>query len=93
MIVSDAATAAMGVKVLFFARGRELAGQSETSVQLTDAPDTERLLAHLLKLYPGLSEIMETSVLSLNQEYLAQNQQMKLKEGDEVAIIPPVSGG
>ena len=90
---ADAATAVMGVTVLFFARGRELAGQSEISVQLTDAPDTARLWAHLLKLQPGLSEIMKTSVLSLNQEYLVPTQNVNLKEGDEVAVIPPVSGG
>jgi len=32
-------------------------------------------------------------VLSLNQEYLDLDQSVPLKNGDEVAVIPPVSGG
>lgn len=83
----------MSFTVLFFARGRELAGQSETSVQLQDASDTVQLTEYLLKLHPKLSEVLDTSVLSLNQEYLAPNQKESLKAGDEVAVIPPVSGG
>lgn len=83
----------MSTTVLFFARGRELAGQSETSVQLKDAADTIQLVDHLLKLYPKLAQIMTTSVLSLNQEYLSTEQKVSLKDGDEVAVIPPVSGG
>lgn len=83
----------MAITVLFFARGRELAGRSETSVEVAHASDTAQLLKYLLEEYPKLAEIMETSVFSLNQEYLAPNQKIQLKDQDEVAIIPPVSGG
>ncbi|DBA98795.1 hypothetical protein WJX77_008747 [Trebouxia sp. C0004] len=82
-----------GVTVLFFARGRELAGVSQISVKLQDAADTEQLLQYVLNKYPKLSEIVATTVLSLNQEYLDPGQPVPLKDGDEVAIIPPVSGG
>ena len=82
-----------GVTVLFFARGRELAGVSQTTVELKEAADTVQLMKYLLLMYPKLSEIVASTVLSLNQEYLDPKQCMPLKVGDEVAIIPPVSGG
>ena len=82
-----------GVKVLFFARGRELAGVSEVTVHLGDAPDTVELLKYLLAKFPNLCEIIASTVLSLNQEYLQPNETLPLKNGDEVAVIPPVSGG
>ena len=81
------------VTVLFFARGRELAGVSHIAVKLQDAPDTKQLLTYVLNKYPRLSEIVASTVLSLNHEYLDQEQSVALKEGDEVAVIPPVSGG
>lgn len=79
--------------MLFFARGRELAGVSHIEVKLQDAADTKQLLKYVLNKYPKLSEIIASTVLSLNQEYLDQDQLVPLKQGDEVAIIPPVSGG
>ena len=41
-----------------------------------------------------LSAIAENVVLSLNEEYLdLDNQELRLRAGDELAIIPPISGG
>lgn len=82
-----------GVQVLFFARGRELVGLSECHLELKDAQDTAQLKEHLLSRFPKLAEIMDSTVLSLNQEYLGPHEAVSLKDGDEVAIIPPVSGG
>ena len=79
--------------VLFFARGRELAGTSECTVEMTDAKDTAQLKEHLLIRYPNLVEIVDSLVLSLNQECLGPHEIVSLKDGDEVALIPPVSGG
>lgn len=43
--------------------------------------------------FPQLSELGSTFVLSLNQDYLAPGEEQALKAGDEVAVIPPISGG
>eukprot|EP00887_Chlorella_sp_A99_P004727 scaffold4.g4727.t1 len=43
--------------------------------------------------FPALWEIEGRFVLSLNQEYLPPEQEERLKQGDEVAIVPPISGG
>ena len=82
-----------GITVLFFARGRELAGVSEIKTDPHDTPDTAQLIKHLLTRFPRLTEIVATTVLSLNQEYLDQTQVVPLKDGDEVGVIPPLSGG
>lgn len=83
----------MQVKVLFFARSRELVGTPEAAVELPEGSSTTMLMQQLLERFPQLSEIQGRFVLSLNQEYLAPEQEQQLKGGDEVAIIPPISGG
>lgn len=82
-----------GITVLFFARGRELSGISEAHIDVHNTPDTAHLIKHLLSTYPRLAEIMASTVLSLNQEYLDPDRVVLLKDGDEVGVIPPVSGG
>jgi molybdopterin converting factor small subunit len=43
--------------------------------------------------FPALEELGGNFVFSLNQEYLAKHEEQQLKAGDEVAVIPPISGG
>lgn len=43
--------------------------------------------------YPQLEELQGNFVFSLNQEYLGVDEEQQLKSGDEVAVIPPISGG
>ena len=40
-----------------------------------------------------LERINRTFVLSLNEDYLEQEQEIVLTSGDEIAVIPPISGG
>lgn len=83
----------MQVKVLYFAKSREVAQLSEEQFTLEAGATTQQLLSALITRHPGLEGVMRTCVLALNQEYLAQDQSAGLKEGDEVAVIPPLSGG
>ncbi|PSC76565.1 Molybdopterin synthase sulfur carrier subunit [Micractinium conductrix] len=83
----------MDVRVLFFARSRELAGTSEATLALEAGSTTAALLPRLMEQYPWLAELGGSFVLSLNQEYLAPGEEQVLKAGDEVAVIPPISGG
>ena len=55
--------------------------------------DTEILLQKLLATYPRVKEVINSCVLALNQEYLDSAAPQQLKDGDEVAVIPPISGG
>lgn len=83
----------MQVRVLFFAASREVAGKSEQSFELGEDATTHTLLQHLVQCYPALESIMKSCVFAVNQEYVPPSQDLQLKQGDEVAIIPPLSGG
>lgn len=60
---------------------------------LTANTNFDTLKQALLLKYPSLQVIAENIILSLNEEYIDDNQQLTLREGDEVAVIPPISGG
>jgi molybdopterin synthase catalytic subunit len=83
----------MLVRVLYFARAREVAGAAEESLELPGGCGTAALLAALRARHPGLEGVLRSCVFAVNQEYVALDQEVPLKEGDEVAIIPPLSGG
>lgn len=83
----------MDVRVLFFARSRELAGTNEATLSMQPGSTTTALMPLLLQQFPQLAELGSTFVLSLNQEYLAPGEEQPLRAGDEVAVIPPISGG
>ena len=80
----------MRVAVRFFAMFRERAGVSHTEVELPDGASPAQLLEHLRTQFPSLPS--ESPVLmAVNSEYVSE--EAVLQDGDEVAFIPPVSGG
>ncbi|CAN0320032.1 unnamed protein product [Phaeothamnion confervicola] len=84
----------MKAKVLFFASARELAGVSSTEVELPgEASSTSALRRRLAEQIPALAPIAATITLAVNHEYLPVEEDAPLKDGDEVALIPPISGG
>ncbi|KAJ9506312.1 Molybdopterin synthase sulfur carrier subunit [Haematococcus lacustris] len=83
----------VGIRVLYFAVSREVAGVSEEALELEPGTTTDDLLRQLVERHPGLASVLKTCVLALNQEYLEASEGTALKPGDEVAIIPPLSGG
>jgi molybdopterin converting factor subunit 1 len=91
--VTNTMATTITVRVMYFAKSREAAGTSEEEVELAAGSSTKELLSTILVKHPGLESVMRSCVLALNQEYLAPNHEATLKAGDEVAIIPPLSGG
>ncbi len=80
----------MRVAVRFFAMFRERAGVAHTEVEMPDGSSPAQLLEHLRSQFPSLPS--ESPVLmAVNSEYVSE--EAVLQEGDEVAFIPPVSGG
>src|SRR5580700_6586139 len=81
----------MRVRVLFFGGLRDLAGTSSDWLELPDGALVRDLLAHYLAQVPRLKEAFASLAVAVNQEYAGA--ETGLKSGDEVALLPPVSGG
>lgn len=81
----------MNVRVKFFASFREIARERERTVDVPEGTTPARLLADLARELPALDRLRSSTVFAVNGDY-AQGDH-PLKDGDEVAFIPPVSGG
>ncbi|MDV2502936.1 MAG: molybdopterin converting factor subunit 1 [bacterium] len=81
----------MKVRVLYFASVRDIAGTTEETLELEAGAKTQDLLEALIHTHPKLKGIEPSLAVSVNQEYAARDA--PLADGDEVALIPPVSGG
>lgn len=79
------------VKVLFFGRLKEIVGQAEDFADVPDGSPIEALFAHYRADRPELAPFRASLVASRNQEFAAWST--PLHSGDEVAFLPPVSGG
>ena len=80
------------VRVLFFASAREAAGCAENSLPLEDSEmNGEDFWRKLTEIHPALGPLRNTMRLAKNHEYMAWDE--PIQAGDEVALIPPVSGG
>ena len=79
------------MKVLFFGRLREVVGSGEEFAELTGDARIEDLFAGLVARRPELARFRASLVASRNQEFAAWNT--PLQPGDEIAFLPPVSGG
>ena len=81
----------MRFDVQLFALYRERAGASVVSVDLPDASTVGELTATVRADYPRLAPPEVRIVVAVNAEYADDDQ--TLQAGDEVCLIPPVSGG
>ena len=81
----------MKVKVFLFALYRERAGRSHLSLELPQETTVARMLEEIRRLFPDLAPQTVEIVVAVNAEYASPH--VVLADGDEVALIPPVSGG
>ena len=79
----------MKINILYFAQLRELAGQNQEEIN-TSAKTALELYAQLVEIY-AFPLTPKTLRVAINDEFASMSQ--PLNEGDEVAFIPPVSGG
>lgn len=81
----------MRVRVRLFAMQRELAGTRDVQLELADDADIGAAWDALVALHPGLAPGRDSVRFARNGAYAEATT--ALEEGDEVAMIPPVSGG
>ncbi len=81
----------MQVRVVYLGMLREIAGHEREVVELRDTATAGELYAELQQRTPKLQDFRGAIALAINYEYA--DGSAALQDGDEVALIPPVSGG
>lgn len=81
----------MRVNVLYFGTLKDLFASERDAIDLPDGSTIDSLLSLLRAQTSKQNEVWRTLAVAVNQEYAALST--ILHEGDEVALLPPVSGG
>src|SRR5580704_9805699 len=81
----------MQVRILFFGVLKDLTGRGSDLLNLPEHATLGDVFIHYEEIAPRLGELAAAIAISINQEFAGPDSQ--LKEGDEIAFLPPVSGG
>lgn len=79
------------MKVLFFGQLKDIVGRAEDTLDLGGDVRLGGVFDHYAALHPALNGLAGSIVLARNQQFASRTE--PLGEGDEVAFLPPVSGG
>jgi len=80
----------MSIDILFFGIARDYAGSRNLKYDFPEQTNVRLIRTTLEQKYPALKGLKRYAV-AVNNEYASDD--VFVKEGDEVAILPPVSGG
>ncbi len=81
----------MQVRVLFFGRLKDIVGLSEDRAEVSDAAKVEDVFGIYAQRFPDLAKFHPSVAAAINQVYAAWDA--PVKANDEIAFLPPVSGG
>jgi molybdopterin synthase catalytic subunit len=81
----------MRVKVLFFGMLKDIVGRAEDRLTVEEGSSVGRLYELYAARFPKLNEHSASLLFSRNREFAGRGE--ALEDGDEVAFLPPVSGG
>jgi len=81
----------MEIKLKFFAMFHEMFSRREENIELSESATVMDVLKRLESEEPKLAEYYDVMQIAINWEYATHNT--PLENGDEVALIPPVTGG
>ncbi|MES2519640.1 MAG: MoaD/ThiS family protein [Bacteroidota bacterium] len=80
----------MKYKINLFGITRDIVGKHITELEINQVADVQTVLEQLKTDFPKLKDI-KSLLIAVNSEYAEAN--LILSENDEIALIPPVSGG
>ena len=80
------------LRVLLFAGARELSGCCEGEIIVSSTETYSNLLSKVVKQF-SLFKIQNSVILAVNEVYPDPEQNLHLRDGDLIAVIPPLSGG
>ena len=81
----------MQVQVLYFGVLKDVTGLERHSIEVESGTSVGALLVVLQAQTSKQSEVWTSLAVAINREYVGRRA--VLKDGDEVALLPPVSGG
>ncbi len=81
----------MRVTVLFFGQLKDFVGRSTDELEMAPGSSVGTVFDHYASEFPKLREMAASIAIARNHEFAARN--VELAEGDEIALMPPVSGG
>jgi molybdopterin converting factor small subunit len=79
------------MKVVFFGPSREAVGRGEWQLEIERAMTIPEFWTRLREAFPALAPLEKTARLARREEYLLPGE--RIEPQDEIAVIPPVSGG
>jgi molybdopterin synthase catalytic subunit len=79
------------LRILFFAKARELAEVSEAVIAFPEGKSVKELRDLLIQNYPKLSGFLDLCAVAIDDEFSSDAQ--RIQKEATVAILPPVSGG
>jgi molybdopterin converting factor subunit 1 len=79
------------IRVLFFGLLKDICGGAEDWLELPEGATAGAVFEHYAAAFPKLRQMASSVVLARNHEFAKTGE--RLTEGDEVALLPPVSGG
>jgi MoaE-MoaD fusion protein len=81
----------LSVRVIFFAAARDVVGTREAELTLNGPANAAGAFEQVLQAFPGLQRFGSSLLFAVNQEYAPVDRE--IRDGDELAVFPPVSGG
>ena len=82
----------VSIKILFFALVKDLVGKNEDRIYVPSTIVGSALLDLIIKKY-NLETVKNNVILAVNEDWVDLDSLLILKDSDEVAVIPPLSGG
>lgn len=79
------------MKVLFFGMLRDIVGRSEDQIEVAEGARLDSVFERYARDFPKLTDLSASIVLARNQQFC--DRSVAVAENDEIAFLPPVSGG